>query len=107
MTPYDAHSIPIHVLTMILAQISHTKRDKILLFNEQEIKAPNALLKWQKSFMCNISNDVNNTPETDTSRLKVPIRNWRRQFYIVWCEIIPSKNDYSTIYKGTTKSIEV
>ena len=41
--------------------------------------------------MCNLSGDVNNTPKTNAQR----------------CKIIPSQNEYSEMYKGTTEKIQV
>ena len=57
--------------------------------------------------MYDLISDVNNTPKTNAQSVKYPSRNLHRSYYRVWREIIPSKNDYSKMYKGTTKIIEV
>ena len=50
----------------------------MMLPNKQDIKARNEIIQLWKTFMCGLSSDVNNTPKTNTPRLKDPSRNFRR-----------------------------
>ena len=78
MKPHDACSIPIHVCTVTLVDISHEKRSKTPFSNEHEIKSPNTIIQLWKTFMWNLRSDVNNTPKTNNAILKDRSINWRR-----------------------------
>ena len=56
--------------------------------------------------MCNVVNDINNTPKINTPTWKDPGRNWPKEYYRVWDETIPSQNDYIEMKKQTTKIIK-
>ena len=48
---------------------------KIPLYKKQDINAPNAIIQLRKTYMCDLSSDVNNTSKTNTTRLKDPSIN--------------------------------
>ena len=55
--------------------------------------------------MYDLSSDINNTPKTNTPGKKGQSWTWHVKYYRLWFEVIPSENDYSIMYKGTTKII--
>ena len=78
MIPHDAYNITIHVCTMNIWDISHEKRNEIYFLNKKDIKEPNAIIQLWRNFMWDLSRDLNNTPKTNTNRLKNLGRNWHR-----------------------------
>ena len=58
--------------------IDTNKGGKIPLLNKKDIKEPNAIIQSWRTFMCGLSRDLNNTPKTNTNRLKDLGRNWHR-----------------------------
>ena len=64
MTPNDTYIITIHVLTMTLADISHKKKGvKPRYPTNRTVRKITQPLNYAKTFMCDLSSDVNHTPK--------------------------------------------
>ena len=56
--------------------------------------------------MCNLSCDVNNWTKINYQSVKYPSKNLHRQYYRLWCEIIPSQDDYIKMHNSMHENIE-